>query len=253
MRKNMKKIIFIVLSIFLGFSVMAENTADPYAILDVLQKQYSYDDQDYSATVTLIVEKPNQPAEQLQFKLFQRAAKKQFTMIQLLPETDKGAGYLQDGDNLWYYDPIGRKFNHTSLKQNIGNSDAKAGDVVKEYSFRDDYEATSIESGKLGAFDVWIISLKAISSRPAYAKEVYYIRKDITLLLKEENYSANDKLMRTILYPKYTRVLDRYLPIQIIMRDEVNKGEQTQQILSEISTSAIPNKVFTKAYLEGLN
>ncbi|HUH44959.1 MAG TPA: outer membrane lipoprotein-sorting protein, partial [Treponemataceae bacterium] len=74
-----------------------------------------------------------------------------------------------------------------------------------------------------------------------------------TLLLKEENYSANDRLMRTILYPKYTRVLDRYLPIQIIMRDEVNKGEQTQQILSEISTSAIPNKVFTKAYLEGLN
>ena len=71
----MKKIIFIVLSIFLLFSVMAENTPDPYAILDVLQKQYSYDDQDYSATVTLIVEKPNQPAEQLQFKLFKGCKK----------------------------------------------------------------------------------------------------------------------------------------------------------------------------------
>lgn len=247
----MKKII-LGLACLVSFSLFAQ-TPDPYKILDDLEAQYKYDDSDYSATITLIVEKPNNPVEQMQFKLFQRAAKEQFTMVQLLPEADKGTGYLQDGDNLWYYDPIGRKFNHTSLKQNIGNSDAKAGDLAKEYSFRDDYEATSIESGKLGSFDVWIISLKAISSRPSYAKTVFYIRKDISLLLKEEDYSANNKLMRTLLYPKYTSLAGRYIPTQVILRDEINKGEQTQQIISEISTSAIPNKVFTKAYLEGLN
>lgn len=248
----MKKFIAIVF-LSIGFFAFAQATPDPYKILDKIEELYNFDKIDFSATVTLIVEKPNNPPAQMQFKLFQRPIKKLFTIVQLLPEADKGTGYLQDGDNLWYYDPIGRQFKHSSLKQNIGDSDAKASDVAKEYSIRDDYEATSIESGKLGAFEVWVISLKAISSRPSYAMEKYYIRKDVNLMLKVESFSSNGKLMRTQLLPKYTQVAGKYIPTQSILRDEVNKGEQTQQIVTEISTSPIPDKVFTKAYLEGLN
>jgi len=250
----MKKIIVLVVTVLVLVSgLTAQTTPDPYDILDKLQAAYDYSGQDYSATVTLIVEKPNSPAEQMQFKLFQRDAKKQFTIIQLLPEADKGSGYLRDGDNMWFYDPIGRKFSHTSLKDNVGNSDAKTSDIAKEYSYREDYNATAIESGKLGSFDVWIITLEAKTTNPAYAKDIYYVRKDVSVLLKQENYSANDRLMRTILMPKYTKMANKFVPTQTIIRDELNKGEQTQQIVSEISASTIPDKVFTKAYLESLN
>ncbi len=250
----MKKISVLVFCVLVcTLSLTAQTTPDPYEILDALEKAYDYSGQDYSATVTLIVEKPNSPAEQMQFKLFQRDAQKQFTIIQLLPEADKGSGYLRDGDNMWLYDPIGRKFSHQSLKENIGDSDAKTTDIAKEYSYRDDYDATSIESGKVGSYEVWIITLKAKTERPAYAKDVYYVRKDVSVLLKQENYNPNDKLMRTVLMPKYAKMGNKLVPTQTIIRDELNKGEQTQQIVSEISTSPIPDKVFTKAYLEGLN
>ncbi len=250
----MKKIITILsIVLVLLTGLTAQTKPDPYDILDKLEAAYDYSDQDYSATVTLIVEKPNTPADQMQFKLFQRDSKKQFTIVQLLPEADKGSGYLRDGDNMWFYDPIGRKFSHSSLKDAVGESDAKTSDIAKEYSYREDYNATAIESGKLGSFDVWIITLEAKTSNPAYAKDIYYVRKDVSVLLKQENYSANGRLMRTILMPKYTKMGNKFVPTQTIIRDELNKGEQTQQIVSEISASAIPDKVFTKAYLESLN
>lgn len=245
----------IVLLIFASSasSLFAEDLPDAFDILDQCEAQYDYGDKDVSTTVTLIVEKPNKPKEQLQFKMFQRNRTKQFTMVQLLPEADKGAGYFWEDDNLWYYDPIGRKFSHQSTKDNIGDSDAKASDVSDTYTYRKNYKATDIHEDKLGSYKVWVITLEATTSLPDYAKSIYYIRQDIPLILKQEDYSANDRLMRTVLIPKYAKVEGNYVMTQMIIRDEVNKGEQTQQIINEFSFADLPDKVFTKAYLEQLN
>ena len=59
--------------------------------------------------------------------------------------------------------------------------------------------------------------------------------------------------MRTILVPKYTKVPAGYVSTQALVRDELNKGEQTQQVISDLTFAPIPDKVFTKAYLEQLN
>ena len=72
-------------------------------------------------------------------------------------------------------------------------------------------------------------------------------------MLKEEDFSGSDRLMRTTLLPKYSKVPAGYVPMQIIMRDELNVGEQTQQVISDLTFDALPDKIFTKAYLEGLN
>ena len=73
------------------------------------------------------------------------------------------------------------------------------------------------------------------------------------LLLKEEDFSGSDRLMRTILLPKYAKVPAGYVATQAIMRDELNKGEQTQQVISDLTFDKLPDRIFTKAYLEGLN
>jgi hypothetical protein len=158
-----------------------------------------------------------------------------------------------EGDNFWIYDPEGRKFTHSSLKENIESSDRKASDMVNRSDWREDYRITGLEEGKLGAYLIWIIAVEATSSRPSYAKVTYHIRKDMPLLLKQEDFSANGRLMRTTLIPKYSRVGEKYVTAQIISRDELNPGEQTQQVLSEVSFASLPDMVFTKAYLENLN
>lgn len=209
---------------------------------------------DYSATISLIIEKPGKPDDSLQYKIFERTDDDLMTIVQLFPEADKGNGYLRDGDNIWAYDPIGRKFTHTSIKEALGDSDVKLDDVNQSKTkWRDNYNVEKVAAGKLGNYSVYMITLVAKTTEPSYAKSVYYVRQDIPLIVKEEDYSGSDRLMRTTLIPKYAKVPAGYVPTQLIMRDELNPGEQTQQIVSDLSFAALPDRIFTKAYLEGLN
>ena len=254
----MKKIILTVLlgaAIFAsGFAQVSKDIADKaFKIMENTEDILAYHG-DYSATMSLVIDKPGKPRENLQYKVFQRTDDNLMTLVQLFPEADKGVGYLRDNENIWSYDPISRKFSHTSIKEALGDSDVKLDDVDQaKTKWRENYEVTAYEEGTLGKFAVDIITLTAKTTDPAYAKSKYYIRKDIPLLLKEEDFSGSDRLMRTILLPKYAKVPAGYVATQAIMRDELNKGEQTQQVISDLTFDKLPDRIFTKAYLEGLN
>ena len=209
---------------------------------------------DYSATITLTIQKPGKAVQNLKYKVFQRTEKDLMTIVQLYPEADKGTGYLRDGDNIWAYDPISRKYTHSSLKDALGESDLNIDDVdqTKE-DWRKNYAVEKFEESTLGKYPVYVVTLTAKTSKPAYAKSVFYIRKDIPLTLKEEDYSGSGRLMRTVLIPKYTKVPAGYVPTQMTLRDELNKGEQTSEEISDLNFNKLPDSIFTKAYLEGLN
>lgn len=257
MEKKMKKILCVLFTFLAGTMLFAqvskENEEKAYTILEKADEQLAYKG-DYSCTVSLVIEKPGKEKENLQFKMFERIGKDLFTMVQLFPEADKGQGYLREGDNLWSYDPISRKFSHSSLKDAIGDSNVKVDDMSnQDQRIRKNYAVKDFKEEKLGKYDVYVISLEATTSAPAYEKSDYYIRKDIPLVLKRLDYSASGRLMRTVLCPKYAKTEKGFVAFQTIVRDELNKGEQTQQIISDLTFDALPDKIFTKAYLEGLN
>lgn len=253
----MKKLFSVLILFFVGGLLFAQVAADKaeqaFKIMESTDDVLAYHG-DYSATISLVIEKPGKPKESVQFKIFQRVDNDQMTMVQLFPEADKGKGYLVEGDNIWSYDPISRKFSHTSMKEALADSDVKIDDVDKDDKhWRDNYDVVGFEDGKLGAYPVNIITLKAKTSEPSYAKTKYYIRKDVPLILKQEDFSNTDRLMRTTLIPKYAKVPAGYVATQAILRDELNPGEQTTQVVSDLTFDALPDKIFTKAYLEGLN
>ena len=253
----MKKLLTLAAAVFFAaftFAQVSADTADKaYKIMESTEDVLAYHG-DYSATVSLVVEKPGKPKENLQYKIFERTDSKLMTIVQLFPEADKGVGYLRDDDNVWSYDPISRKFSHSSIKEALGDSDIKLDDVEQaKTKWRNNYEVEAYEEGTLGKYPVDIITLKAKTTEPSYAKTRFYIRKDIALVLKQEDFSGSDRLMRTILIPKYSKVPAGYVSTQVIIRDELNKGEQTQQVISDLTFDTLPDKIFTKAYLEGLN
>ncbi|MBR1640569.1 MAG: outer membrane lipoprotein-sorting protein [Treponema sp.] len=251
-----KTFIFLAAALF-AMSAFAQVSADvaekAYKIMESTDDVLAYHG-DYSATISLLIEQPGKPNESVRYKIFQRVDKDLMTIVQLFPEADKGNGYLRDGDNIWSYDPISRKFSHTSLKEALGDSDVKLDDLEQSSErWRKNYSVEAFEEGTLGKFPVDIITLRAKTNDPSYALVKYYIRKDIPLTLKEEDFSGSNRLMRTILIPKYSKVPAGYVGTQMILRDELNKGEQTTQIISDLTFDALPDKIFTKAYLEGLN
>lgn len=258
----MKKLLSIIAAAALitaaaSAQVSADVAEKCFKIMDESREVQAYHG-DYSATISLVVEKPGKPKENLQYKIFERTDGKLMTIVQLFPEADKGKGYLRNDDNIWSYDPISRKFTHTSIKEALGDSDVKLDDIEQNDKYwRDNYDVFSYEEGTLGKYPVDIIVLQAKTKEPSYAKTKYYVRKDIPLVLKQEDFSGSDRLMRTTLVPKWSKVQVRgktgYVATQAILRDELNKGEQTQQVISDLTFDTLPDKIFTKAYLEGLN
>ena len=248
---------------FLTICVLAAGAVFAQVSDEVAEKVFKYleksdeimaDNGDYSATMTLHVEQPGKPKETMQFKVFLRSDEELMSMVQIFPEADKGTGYLRDGDNMWAYDPIGRKFTHSSVKESLGDSDVKIDDVTKDKDrWRKNYKVVEFEEGKLGKFPIYLITLEAITTEPSYSFMKLYMRKDVPLLLKEEDFSGSNRLMRTILIPKYGKVVTGYVPTQTILKDELNPGEITQQLLTNITYDRLPDKVFTKAYLENVN
>jgi hypothetical protein len=71
--------------------------------------------------------------------------------------------------------------------------------------------------------------------------------------MKQESYALSGTLMQTSLFPKWTQIEGKYLPLQMVFVDEFEKGNKSIVELSGISLKAIDPQVFTKAYLENLS
>jgi len=225
---------------------------DFQAMLREIDEVGNFGDRDFSCIYTIVSEKPGEEQEVTQARMFRRDRTDQFLILILKPEVQKGQGYLQVDENVWFYDPESRKFSHSSLKENIQNSDAKNADL-NESSLAEDYEVTEWEEGSLGSFPVYILRLKALNDEVTYPEVKMWIRKDKPIVLKNEDYSLSGRLMRTSYFPKYVQVGDRLLPSQILIIDELREGERSQVTMRDATTTALPDTVFTKAYLERVN
>lgn len=235
-------------SLLLALPLLA--APDFKAILKEIDEMGDFGKQDYSALYTIVSEKPGESPSTTQLKIFRRDEKDQFVFLIQKPEKQKGQGYLKIEDNVFFYDPESGNFSHSTIKENIQNSEAKNSDLAR-YTFAEDYEITSTKETKLGAFEAWILDLKAKNNEVSYQRVVLTIRKDRAVPLKEEDYSVSGKLMRTVLFlPTYVTAGTKLVPAKMKIVDELNKGEQSLITISEVVVGALPDSTFTKAFLE---
>ena len=247
------RLVLAVAIAFLVFPSLAfAQTADSNKILKTLDDLGDFSGKDYSSLITIVSEKPGEKQTVTQVRMYRRDSRKQFAFLIMLPEVNKGQGYLREEDSVWFYDPTSRKFSFSSIKENLQNSEAKNADFTKT-SLVDDYTVESVKDGTVGKFPVWILDLKAKTNEVPYERMKLYVRKDRTMLLKQEDFSVSGRLMRTTLYPKYAEIDGKLMPSQMLIVDEINKGEKSQITMAEQSVATLPDKVFTKAFIEQVN
>jgi outer membrane lipoprotein-sorting protein len=247
----MKKIIIILcLALFTTIVYGAEPDFDK--ILSSIDMMSTFETRDFSSVMTMVSDDPEEGRKVFKINQFRRDRDDKFLLLILEPATQKGQGYLKIKENLWFYDPESRKFSHTSFKESFQGSDANNSDF-RSRSYKDDYEVTSWEEGKLGKYEVYIIDLTARHDEVTYPYQKIWVRKDNSLLLKMEDYSLNKRHMRTSFFPNYAKVEDKYLPTKMLFVDELTEGRKTQVTMTNISLDDLPDTVFTKNYLELVN
>ncbi|MDA8409278.1 MAG: outer membrane lipoprotein-sorting protein [Treponema sp.] len=248
--KRILMIIAVVAAALAGATGAFAATTDFKAILRNIDSMQDFGKQDYSAVYNIVSEKPDENPSTTQVKIFRRDQHNQIVILLQKPDKQKGQGYLKIDDNVWFYDPESGNFSHSTMKENINNTDAKSSDF-KRYTFADDYTITQSGEGKLGAYDVWILTLEAKNNEVSYQKVRLTIRKDKPLPLKEEDFSVSDRLMRTILFlPTYVEAGGKLIPAKIKMIDEISKGNQSVLTISDVAIGKLPDSTFSKSFLE---
>jgi outer membrane lipoprotein-sorting protein len=226
------------------------DTPDFNAMLRSVDANGDFGKQDYSAVLTIVTQKPNEKDALIQVKLFRRDAHDQIVWIMQKPESQKGQGFLKVDENIWMYDPESGKFSHSTMKEQIQNSKAKSSDL-KRTSYVADYDIADTAEGVLGRYPVWVLTLKAKNDEVSYQSLKLSIRKDKPLVLKEEDFSVSNRLMRTVLFPPtYIELAGRTIPSQMLINDELNKGEKSEVTISDVSVAPLPDATFSKAFLD---
>lgn len=251
MNRKRLTILFLSLGALFAFALASAQTPNFGDTLKLIDQRSNFQ-ADLSATVALDTKDPSAGDDSRQVKMFRRDADDLFLLLIERPATQLGQGYLQTADGLWFYDPESRQFTFTSTSESFEGSDANNDDFGAS-NLAGDYEVTDSSEGTLGDFSVWILELKAKNDEVTYPFKKIWVSKDDSLLLKSEGYSLNERLLRTSYYPSYTRAGESYIANKMIFADALVEGKTTSITLTDVSTTAIPDSVFTKAYVERVN
>jgi len=245
----MKKILLIGVALVCAGLGLSAETVDYQAILARIDAQTNFQTEDLSMSVTIVTDKPGKDRSVTKAKLFRRDRDKKFLILIDQPDAQKGEGYLQVNDNLKFYDPNTRIFSHTSLKEKFSDSQAD-NDDFNSSKMATDYKVVSGEEGKIGKFEVYILTLESTNDKVTYPMEKIWVTRDKNLVLKAEDYSLSKRLMRTNLYTNYQLVKGRYIPLSMLLVDNLNIGQKSQMSMADVNIGNIPDKVFTEAYVE---
>jgi hypothetical protein len=241
----------IAMAIAYGTAAFGE-TPDWNTVLGKIDEMTNFDNGDFSAEITVVTTKPGLENDVIVARYFRRDKAKQMVLVILKPEVQKGQAYLEQDDDLWFYDPESRKFAFSSFKDRFSDSGAQNSDFSSS-RLRRDYEVESSGEEKLGKHEVWTAVLKSKDRSVAVPKRRLWIRKDNSLVLKEEQYSLSDRLLRTIAIPNYQTISGRFIPTMMLEIDNVKVGEKAQITFKDVSVAKLPDSVFTKSYLERVN
>ncbi len=242
-------IALILLVLLIAQSAFAVTVEDGQRILAEIDKQGTFEGTDLTLRLTFISEDPAHGIEKTKVLQYRNDDEDEFLLLIEEPVMQRGQGYLMIEDNLWFYDPQSRKFNHTSLKEQFNSSDANNSDF-NESSLSENYTVQQIGEGRLGSFDVYILELAAKNNEVTYPRMVLSVTRQGSLILKSEDYSASDRLLRTSYYPSYIKAGESYIPGKMIFIDNLVEGKKTTITVSDVSVKPIPDSVFTKSYVE---
>jgi outer membrane lipoprotein-sorting protein len=225
-------------------------------ILGMVDSLVSYEEYDFSGEYTIIDDKPGQGTSRTRTTIFRRDRQNTYTIIVMEPESDKGKGYLRQGDMLWLYDPVPRRFTVTSARDRFQNSNARNSDFTKS-TLAEDYRIVGHSTQKLGTYNTDVYELEALTDEVSYPKMKIWIDQD-NLVRKSEDYSLSGRHMRTTAVLDYTRIKDRYVPVRIVIQDELRGREVSGQFknyrtlisVAKPSFQELPDMVFTRAYIE---
>ena len=193
---------------------------------------------------------PGEAADERKFRILSKGNEN--TIIQTLePASDRGQAMLMRGRDLWVFMPNISQPVRLSLAQRLTGQVAN-GDLARA-NFAGDYEPKILRTDTIDGEKMYVLELTAVDRGVTYAKVLYWVRQSNNWPHKAEFYSLSDRLLKVCRYEKYQNIGGRVRPTQLVMEDALKKGEVSTLRYSQMTPKDLPDRVFTKQYMDKLN
>jgi outer membrane lipoprotein-sorting protein len=225
---------------------------DPQAvkIVEDYENKVNLKGLDITNTFTLVQKKQGEADRVLQVKVYRRDAADTFTLVFQYPDSEKGKGYYRSGDNLYLYLPSTREFVYRNRKDDVGSTDVRT-DLFGQAKTLDQYWVSYLGTATVSKWECDLVRLDGKTLDVSFPVQKWYFRKTDGLPVKVENYSVSETLLRTFYYIDYASVAPgKFIFSKFLAVNHLEKGQQTFLANENVSTAAIPDYVFSKAFLE---
>ncbi len=227
-------------------------------VLAAIDSQASYADTDFSAEYTVVQKKAGQGESSTTLAVYRRDEEDKYVLVLLKPEADKGKGVLRIGNSLWKYFPTSRRFEVTSAKDQLQNSNVRYSDFNAS-TLAKDYKVTQMVTEKLGKLDTTVLTIEALNDQVTFPRAKLWITAD-SLIRKREDYSLSGQLLRTTAIPTYTKIGHWSVPNALIILDQLSGetingafvNDRTIVTIAKPQFEKLGDLTFSQAYLERL-
>lgn len=170
------------------------------------------------------------------------------------PARDKGTRFLKIEDEMWMYLPSVEKATKIAghmLRQSMMGSDFSYDDVVENEKLIELYDVELTGTDSIGGKECYVLELTAKVPDVTYYSRKTWVDKDKYVALKVELYAKSGKLMKEISVSEFKSIGRYRFPTSIKMLNKLRRNTYTELILENVELDIeIPDRVFTKAYLE---
>ena len=206
-------------------------------------------DTDFSVNVTITSVSSGKEARVTKYEVFVKG--KDNTLIKTMyPPIERGRSVLMKGLDLWVYLPNIRRPVRISLQQRLVG-EVSYGDIAR-VNFSGDYEAKIIREETIDEKTYYVLNLTAKDMRVTYNRATYWVQKDDFHPFKAEFYSISGKLLKICYYEDYQHRMERLRPMRLILEDPLRKGRKSIMQYSDMNPKQLPDKWFTRHYLQKL-
>ena len=252
-------LLFIIAALYLPEVVFPQRSISREQGWQILQRAdalVTFPADDFSAEYTITEVRPGEGTSRTEFVLFRRDRVNSYTILIREPAQDRGKGYLRIDQNLWLYDPTARRFTVVSASDRFQNTNARNSDFTQS-TLAEDYRIVDHATELLGVYRTDVYDLEAIHDDVTFPRMRIWIDQN-DLVRKFEDYSLSGQHMRSTAIPEYRALEDRFVPVRIIIQDELRgrtidgrfRNERTLIEVRRESLQDVPDMVFTRTFLE---
>jgi outer membrane lipoprotein-sorting protein len=168
----------------------------------------------------------------------------------LEPESERGQVMLLRGADLWVFLPDVSQPVRLPLSQRLTGQVAN-GDLARA-NFAGDYAAVLDDIQEIDGEKYAVLELTAARKGVTYHRVRYWVNATNHRPYRAEFYTRSNRLMKVGDYSEFKTLGGGIRPTRLHLRDALRTGEESLVVYSNLKLRDIPDKFFTKDFLQKL-